>query len=198
MFIDGNNFYNLTSVLLGDDFKIDMYRLFIDIRAHFQATYYRCYNDKVFYYSALSIREDNPRVYDEHNSFLDFLRKIPFVTVKLGFLAKRPKNKNVPIDLNDANTYFHVEKETDVNISNEMLESAFRKEYDVGLLFAADGDYSDTLERLKNYNVDIYVVLPEGAPSSRLEKIITKGKIIRLPRVFFKERTIVNDEPESE
>ena len=186
MFVDANNFHSITNELFGEKTKVDLYKLFLDVRDYFQEHHYKCYFDKAYYYSALSIREDNPALYDEHKRFLAFIEKIPFIKVVCGFLAKRPYHKNIPINIEDSSTYFHIEKETDVNLSNEMLESAFKKEYDVGLLFAADGDYSDTLVRLREYPVEIYVVLPEGAPSSRLQSVVGKNKIIRLPKEFFK------------
>jgi len=200
MFIDGNNYYNSTNELLGEDFKVDLYQLLLDVRDHFQKNYYPCYFDRAFYFSALPLRTDNPEKYDEHKSFLGFISKFRFLTVKEGFLAKRPKTKDIPIDINDDGTYYYVEKETDVNLSNEMLESAFNQKYDVGLLFAADGDYADTLIRLREYPVEIFAVLPDGAPSGRIQNVLGSHRIIRLPKDFYKRqkeenKTIISMNP---
>jgi uncharacterized LabA/DUF88 family protein len=124
---------------------------------------------KVFLYTALSDRADNPTAYDSHSKFIDAMKYKPRVEVIVGYLAKRPI-PNVNYNPSDPNSYIHVEKETDVNIAKDMITKAFYNAYDTAILVSGDRDYAPILQTLKDIGKNTEVVLI-GNQRSKLETI---------------------------
>ena len=189
MFVDSNNFHKDCENSLGSNSKprFNWKDLLLGIRDLYKE------NEeddiiflKAYYYSALSDREDNPTIYDKHKRFLDAINKIKFIYVKLGHLARVPIEEGKKIVRTDPSTYKHIEKSTDVNISNDILENCLRNNCDVILLISADGDYKDTIERIKDYGKEFYLVLPIGTPADILKKLAGE-KIIYLDKAFLQK-----------
>lgn len=184
MFIDSNNFYKNAENLVGKNPKFSWAKLILGIRDLYQQIEPESNFIKAYYYSALSDRSDNPAKYDSHKKFLDAINRIPFVEVVLGYLMRKPKDDSVPIDKNNPATYKHVEKGTDVNLSNDILMNAFQQKFDIALLVAADGDFGDTLTKAQTCGIEFYLVLPLGSPASKLKSLIKPQNIIFLDEQF--------------
>lgn len=191
MFIDSNNFYKNSEKLLDIQHpKFSWHSLILGIRDLYQELSPDSKFVKAYYYTALSDRADNPKKYDAQNNFIEAIKRISFVEVVIGYLMRKPKNNDIEIDKSDPNTYYHTEKNTDVNLSNDILENVFQKNIEVVILVAADGDYEDTVNKARRYGMDFYLVLPMGTPASKMKSIIDRRKIIYLDETFLKKYII--------
>ncbi len=70
IFIDGRNFYHSTKSLERKGFEINLGKLVNDLAGDRELVV-------VYYYNALLDKEYDLKRYEEHNEFLDGLRKIP-------------------------------------------------------------------------------------------------------------------------
>lgn len=163
VFIDGNNLNNAVYHL----FKGDPPRYNIE-----KITEKLCGAQrnliKVYYYTALADRQDNPRAYDNHKRFIDALRRLPRLEVVVGYLAK----KEIPgqeLDPADPTTYIHVEKETDVNIATDLLTKAYFNAYDTAVLVSADSDYAKVVEYVKFLGKTIELAITKNQKAARMK-----------------------------
>ena len=53
------------------------------------------------------------------------------------------------MDINKKNTYYKVEKGTDINMAVNIITKAFHNSYDTAILITGDRDYAMVLEQLK-------------------------------------------------
>lgn len=65
-------------------------------------------------------------------------------------------------------TIYH-EKETDVNISVQMISDAYQELFETVLLLTADSDQVGTIKTIKDYERKVGVILPPGRGSKHLE-----------------------------
>ncbi|MFA5550746.1 MAG: NYN domain-containing protein [Trueperaceae bacterium] len=93
---------------------------------------------RTYYYNAPLTEDYDEELRDGQTRFFESLRRIPYVTVRLGRLHRRP----------DGTT---VEKGIDVSLAVEALSLAFQDAYDTALLVSGDGDYVELVETLKRY-----------------------------------------------
>ena len=185
MYIDSNNFYkNITDLSDTKPIRLNWQSLCLGIRDVIQEDY-SCNFSKAFYYSALSDRSDNPDKYDSHKKFLDNLNQCKYIDVVIGKLSRVPIDSTTPINKNDPSTYKHVEKTTDVNISNGMLTSTA----DIIVLLSADTDFESTIRLLKKQGKTVLVVVPIGAKSSHIQHIVGDDNVILLDKNFFDKYT---------
>lgn len=181
MYIDSNNFYKNIQLLYNDyKIHIDWRKMILGIRDVIQEDI-DCRFSLAYYYSALSDRKDNPIKYDNHKYFLDSLNKCRYISVISGKLSRVPRIVGVPIDKNDPSTYRHIEKTTDVNVSNGMLMSTA----DIIALLSSDTDYENTIKLLQQRNKTVLVVVPIGAKSSKIQSIVGNSNVILLDKLFF-------------
>lgn len=172
MYIDSNNFYKNAIQLLGSDrVKFNWGSLVLGIRDIIQADYPSKFS-KANYYSALSEEADSPTKYAGQKKFLDAIDRIPYIDVHIGRLSKVPRHEGVPINLGDPSTYKHIEKNTDINISNDMLSDMFTGGTDIFLLCSADGDFANTIQRIKDKNKTVLALTPSGSRSITVRNVI--------------------------
>ncbi len=180
MYIDANNFYkNIADLYKVKRVKPNWKKLCLGIRDLIQQDY-ECTFAKAYYYSALSDRNDNPQIYDKHKHFLDNLNKCKFIDTFIGKLSRVPRYPNVPIDKNNPATYVHVEKTTDINVSNGMLISTA----DIIVLLSADTDYEYTIQMLKKRGKTVLVIIPIGSKSSHIQNIVGNENVYFLDKSF--------------
>jgi uncharacterized LabA/DUF88 family protein len=65
---------------------------------------------------------------------------------------------------------FHHEKQTDINISLQMICDAFEEKYDIAFLLTADSDQVGTIKAIKKFTPEkkVFVIFPPGRYSSEL------------------------------
>ena len=108
-----------------------------------------------YYYNALVDQVREPETYRNQQRFLDRLRRVPNLEVRLGALVYR-----------DA-TSPPVEKGIDVRIATDMIVHAARGNYDTTILVSGDTDFSDAVQAVKDFGRRAEVALFGSANSSR-------------------------------
>lgn len=190
IYIDSNNFYKNAIQLLGESkVKFNWASLVLGIRDIIQKDY-ECNFSKAIYYSALSAKEDNEKKYTAQKNFLDAINRVPFIDVHIGRLSKVPRNPGVPINPADSSTYRHVEKNTDINISNDMLQHMYTNSTDIFLLCSADGDFEDTIKKIKENGKTILAIVPAGSKSIAIRNAIGDENMYYIDESFLRKYII--------
>ncbi len=128
IFIDGSNLYNgMRDNLSNTRVNLQMLVKQLLNKRKLQRTYY--YNATLTDDYENDLREGQTR-------FFESLRRIPYVTVRLGRLHRRQDGSLV-------------EKGIDVAIAVESLSLAFEDAYDTAIIVSGDGDYVELVEALK-------------------------------------------------
>lgn len=77
------------------------------------------------------------------------LKNTPYLEVIEGRQELRTL-KNVDFDINDSDTYYTQEKETDINLATHMVSKGFQNAYDIAILISGDTDYVNVVKTLHN------------------------------------------------
>ena len=128
VFIDGSNLYNGMRENLHNT-RVNLQEFIHQLRQGRRLM--RCY-----YYNAPLTDDYDEELRDGQARFFESLRRIPYVTVRLGRLHRRPDGSLV-------------EKGIDVAIAVEALSLAFDDAYDSVVLVSGDGDYVELVEAIK-------------------------------------------------
>ncbi|MDX2007534.1 MAG: NYN domain-containing protein [Meiothermus sp.] len=123
IFIDGSNLYKGLVSTLGTDYRLDFVSFVNQLAG--DRTLLRAY-----YYNAPLPNEDPAA--KAHQSFLNYLKRVPYVMVRLGRLERRGEG--------------FIEKGVDIQIAIDMLKLAYADAYDVAVLVSGDGDFSEVLK----------------------------------------------------
>ncbi len=128
IFIDGSNLYN------------GMRDNLSNTRVNLQELVQQLITDRelvrIYYYNAPLTDDYESDLREGQQRFFESLRRIPYVTVRLGRLHRR----------NDGSL---VEKGIDVALAVESLSLAYENAFDTALLVSGDGDYVELVEALK-------------------------------------------------
>ncbi|MBO8128949.1 MAG: NYN domain-containing protein [Peptococcaceae bacterium] len=177
VFIDGNNLNNAVYYLFdGNPPRFNIRKLAEKLCGSQRSLI------KVFYYTALAERQDNPKAYDNHKRFIDALSAMPRVEVVVGYLAK----KQLPgkqLDPSDPSTYIHIEKQTDVNIATDLLTKAFFNAYDTAILISADSDYSTAVKTVKRLGKVVEIAITKNQKAARMKYLA--DSYVEMSKEFF-------------
>ena len=111
IFIDGSNLYKGLVQHLGSDYRLNFVEFITLLTAGRKLL-------RAYYYNAPLPPEDPAA--KAHQSFLNYLKRVPYVTVRLGRLERRADG--------------FVEKGVDIQIAVDMLRLAFVNAYDIAVL----------------------------------------------------------------
>ncbi|NOK78966.1 MAG: NYN domain-containing protein [Chloroflexi bacterium AL-N5] len=128
LFIDGSNLYNGMRDNLSNT-RVNLQMLMKQLLGKRQL--YRTY-----YYNAPLTSDYEDDLREGQQRFFESLRRIPFVTVRLGRLHRRHDGSLV-------------EKGIDVAIAVESLALAYEDAYDTAILVSGDSDYVELVEAIK-------------------------------------------------
>ncbi|MCA9835808.1 MAG: NYN domain-containing protein [Trueperaceae bacterium] len=128
VFIDGSNLYNGMRDNLANT-RVNLQVLIRQLLGKRQL--YRAY-----YYNAPLTDDYENDLREGQSRFFESLRRIPYVTVRLGRLHRRHDGSLV-------------EKGIDVAIAVESLSLAYENAYDTAVIVSGDGDYVELVEALK-------------------------------------------------
>ena len=95
----------------------------------------------------------------------------------------RPTRSDMPMNIRDSDTYYKVEKGTDVNIAIYALRMAFFNAYDTAVFVSGDTDYLPIYDTLRVMGKLVVVAVVKGQYIGRL--IPSVDGFINLDRVFF-------------
>jgi uncharacterized LabA/DUF88 family protein len=138
IFIDGSNLYNGMRENLRST-RVNLQELITQLSRGRQLL--RCY-----YYNAPLTDDYDEELRDGQQRFFESLRRIPYVTVRLGRLHRRPDGALV-------------EKGIDVAIAVEALGLAHTDSYDACVLVSGDGDYVELVEAIKRHGKHVEVAM---------------------------------------
>lgn len=138
IFIDGSNLYNGMRENLRST-RVNLHELMTQLARGRQLL--RCY-----YYNAPLTDDYDEELRDGQQRFFESLRRIPYVTVRLGRLHRRPDGALV-------------EKGIDVAIAVEALGLAHQDGYDACVLVSGDGDYVELVEAIKRLGKHVEVAM---------------------------------------
>lgn len=152
VYIDGSNLYHSLRSSVGRtdvDFSKFVYKLVGDRR-----------HVRTYYYNAPLDQNLEPDKYKAQQRFFDFLRRVPYLEVRLGRLVYR----NWP----DVPAY---EKGIDIKIATDMIVHASRGLYDVAVLVSGDTDFVDALQAVKDLGRHAEVALFNPTGSQRIREV---------------------------
>lgn len=133
IFIDGRNFYHSTKRLERNGFEINLIKLVSDLVGSRELV-------RVYYYNALLDKEYDLKRYEEHNKYLDDLRKIPkFKVILCDWRKIVEKNGKVRYDI----------KGDDVYLAHDLLIGAFDNIYDIAIIVSGDADFIPVINTLR-------------------------------------------------
>jgi uncharacterized LabA/DUF88 family protein len=138
IFIDGSNLYNGMRENLRST-RVNLSELMRQLGR--ERDLVRCY-----YFNAPLTDDYDEELRDGQQRFFESLRRIPYVTVRLGRLHRRPDGALV-------------EKGIDVAIAVEALSLAHQNAYDACLLVSGDGDYVELVEAIKRLGKHVEVAM---------------------------------------
>ncbi len=91
---------------------------------------------RLYYYSAPRDQNAGQDKYQSQQRFFDALHHTPYLELRLGRLVKRGTG--------------YVEKGVDVRIATDMINHAYKDNYDTAILVSGDGDFYDAVIAVKN------------------------------------------------
>lgn len=109
---------------------------------------------------------NDPRRKSTYN-WINGLKNQKYFTVLEGQHLARPVSSGTPMDINDPDSYFVVEKGTDINMAVHMITKGFLNAYDTAVIVSGDSDYIPVLDVLNTIGKITVVVGVKG-------QIITK------------------------
>ncbi|RIH83880.1 NYN domain protein [Meiothermus luteus] len=145
VFIDGSNLYKGLVTTLGPDYRLD-FVAFVSALAAGRPLL------RAYYYNA-PLPSDDPAA-KAHQGFLNYLRRAPYVTVRLGRLERRGEA--------------FVEKGVDIQIAVDMLKLAYANAYDVAVLVSGDSDFAEVFKVLQDMGKQVENTTFQALSSHRL------------------------------
>jgi uncharacterized LabA/DUF88 family protein len=97
----------------------------------------------------------------------------------------RPTKPNVPMNIKDSETYYKVEKGTDVNMAINSLRMAFFNTYDTAVFVSGDTDYLPIYETLRMIGKLVMLAVVKGQYIGRLIPCV--DGYVNLDRAFFEK-----------
>jgi len=125
---------------------------------------------RTYYYNLVQEQMQNSDGFREQQDFLDSLRNIPYVEVRLG-TTKLSRG-------------ISVEKGIDIMLATDLLHFGWDNLYDVAILVSGDGDFAYALQAVKNLGKHVEVAYFERNISKDLLDVADRRYL--LDRTFFK------------
>lgn len=132
VFIDGSNLYKGLVSEVAPDYRLNFVR-FIEMLVAGRKLL------RAYYYNAPLPPEDPAA--KPHQSFLNYLKRVPYVSVRLGRLERRGEG--------------FVEKGVDIQMAVDMLKLAYARAYDVGILVSGDGDFVEVVRVIQDMGMQV-------------------------------------------
>lgn len=111
------------------------------------------------------------------------IKNSKYIDIVEGRYLARPLKKVEDMKIEDHDTYYKVEKGTDLNLAIHALTKAFYNSYDVAFILSADTDYISLYKQLKSIGKIVIVVTVQGQNTYQLQPEI--DDFIVLDDTFF-------------
>lgn len=89
--------------------------------------------------------------------FLDFLRRTPLVTIRLGYTQRTAEGWE--------------EKGVDTFLASDLVGKAYRNEYDEAIVISADGDIVPSVLEVRQMGKRVYLAQFSSVPAYRLRRV---------------------------
>lgn len=132
VFIDGSNLYKGLVTAVSPEYRLDFVRFIESLVAGRSLL-------RAYYYNVPLPAEDPAS--RAHQSFLNYLKRVPYVSVRLGRLERRGDS--------------FVEKGVDINIAVDMLRLAYARAYDAAVLVSGDGDFVEVIRVIQDMGIQV-------------------------------------------
>jgi uncharacterized LabA/DUF88 family protein len=125
--------------------------------------------------------------------WLQGMANAKYTDIIFGRHIARPTIEGAAMDLGDRNTYYKVEKGTDINLAIHALSKAHYNSYDIAFVMSADTDYISLYRHLKTIGKIVMVVAVQG---QYLKKVIPEvDDHLILNKAFFSKCFRVQTQP---
>lgn len=145
LFIDGSNLYKGLVSTLGPEYRLDFVQFIATLVGERKLL-------RAYYYNAPLPAEDPAA--RAHQSFLNYLRRVPHLVVRLGRLERRGESL--------------IEKGVDVRMTLDLLRLAYADAYDVAVLISGDGDFAEVIEAIQDMGKQVENATFQALASHRL------------------------------
>lgn len=106
------------------------------------------------------------------------MKNAPYTDVIEGRYVARAVDEAVPMQIDQKNTYYKVEKGTDINLAVHAISKAFYNSYDIAFFLSADTDYIKVYEVLKSIGKIAVVVGVKGQNINSIRGIVDNTIIL--------------------
>lgn len=106
------------------------------------------------------------------------MRNAPYTDVIEGRYVARPVDDTIPMEIDKKNTYYKVEKGTDINLAVHAINKAFYNSYDIAFVLSADTDYITVYEVLKSLGKIVIVVGVKGQNINSIKLMVDNTVIL--------------------
>ncbi len=106
------------------------------------------------------------------------MKNAPYTDVIEGRYVARPIDETVSMEIDKKNTYYKVEKGTDINLAVHAINKAFYNSYDIAFFLSADTDYIKVYEVLKSVGKLTVVVGVKGQNINSIRSIVDNTLIL--------------------
>ena len=120
---------------------------------------------------------------ENYYNWVTGMKNAPYTDVIEGRYVARPVSESVSMEIDKKETYYKVEKGTDINLAVHAISKAFYNSYDIAFFLSADTDYIKVYEILKSIGKITVVVGDKGQNVNNIRPIV--DNTIILDEVFF-------------
>ncbi|MDE7045733.1 MAG: NYN domain-containing protein, partial [Acetatifactor sp.] len=106
------------------------------------------------------------------------MKNAPHTDVIEGRYVARPIDETIPMEIDKKNTYYKVEKGTDINLAVHAISKAFYNSYDIAFFLSTDTDYIKVYEILKNIGKIAVVVGVKGQNVNKIRSMVDNTIIL--------------------
>lgn len=116
---------------------------------------------------------------ENYYNWVTGMKNAPYTDVIEGRYVARPVDEEIPMDIEKKNTYYKVEKGTDINLAVHAINKAFYNSYDIAFFLSADTDYIKVYEVLKSLGKIAIVVGVQGQNINSIKPMVDNTIILK-------------------
>jgi len=116
-------------------------------------------------------------------NWINGMKNSPYLDVIESSYIARPTIDHVPMDIRNKDSYYKVEKGTDINLALHAVTKATFNSYDLAIFLSADTDYIPLYDTLRTMGKMVVVIVIEGQHSMKIKPHV--DEVIYIGKTFF-------------
>ncbi len=120
---------------------------------------------------------------ENYYNWVTGMKNAPYTDVVEGRYVARPVSESMAMEIDKKETYYKVEKGTDINLAVHAISKAFYNSYDIAFFLSTDTDYIKVYEVLKSIGKITVVVGVKGQNINNIRPMVDNTLI--LEETFF-------------